>query len=212
VILLGKDTALPIGIGRKDDYRFGLQADFDISRTVTDNDGLPLGRSLSFGVAGETFHLWQPDIDDFDLNSYRTRPYVFWELYTDFLLGLQYEYTYTQLGHAPYISSNRITTVLSYLWRGAGAKADGGGEPKARTDVYYSYDYRDYFEELSRPGFDRDGAYHAVGIKQSFNLWRAGAVWPEYYGSAGANEAADADRWLPCWIHVPERANAGLRI
>ncbi len=195
VVLLGKDTELPRGIGRKDDYRFGLQADFDVSRTITHRDGLSLGRSLTFGIGGDTFHMWQPDVDDFDINSYRTRVYANWELYNDLFLGLQYDYTYTQLGHEPYISSNRLTPVFSYVWRDAKGGPEGAGEPKARTDVYYSYDYRDYFDEISRPGFDRDGAYHAVGITQTFNLWRASDVWSAYYSSA-AREAADADRWL----------------
>ncbi|MBN2559725.1 MAG: hypothetical protein JXQ75_02180 [Phycisphaerae bacterium] len=195
VILLGHDTTIPLDIGHKQDYRFGLDADLDVSRLITREDGLPLGESLIVGVGGAVFNLWQPSIGEFDINTYRGRSYVNWEPLEDIFIGVQYDYTYTQLGHEPFISSNRITPVLSKVWRGTPAEDGGRGEQRARTDLYYSYDYRDYFDEITRDAFDRDGCYHAVGVTQSFNLWKARDLWRDYYATAD-NNSFDADRWF----------------
>ncbi len=194
VILLGEDTILPRGIEQADDIRGGVEASFDVTRQLTQEDGI-LGRSLLFGLGGSTVHFWQPSIGEFDVNTYSGRAYVNWEPVANLYLGVQYDYTFTQLGHDPFISSNRISPVISKLWMRQG---DYGEEEFARTDLYYSYDRRDYFDILTDRRFDRDGNYHAIGLTQSFNLMRAEALWPEYYGAdgPGASEGTDGRRWM----------------
>lgn len=196
VILLGKDTALPRHIVKKADARFGVEAGFDITRLLTPRDGIP-GESLLIGVGGSTAHLWQPSIGEFDVNAYGGRAYVNWEAVPSLYLGLQYDYSYTQLGHDPFISSNRLTPVISKIW----LRPDGQGfsEERGRTDVYYSYDYRNYLDPLADDRFDRDGEYHTVGATQRFNLVRAEQMWPDYYASTDKGTRRDANdglRWL----------------
>jgi hypothetical protein len=198
VILLGEDTALPRGIAHEWDHRFGVEAGLDVSRQFTEQECV-LGKSLLLGLGAQTSHLWQPSIGEFDINIYGGRAYVNWEALRDFFLGLQYDYSYSQLGHAPFISSNRITPVISKVWRGSPALAGEPGEWRARTDIYYSYDYRDYLDQLADPRFDRDGPYHAVGIKQTFNLWKAQDLWRDYYAAepdAPPVDFRDGQRWL----------------
>ncbi|MBK8269733.1 MAG: hypothetical protein IPK83_16135 [Planctomycetes bacterium] len=120
VILLGKDTLIPRGIPNEEDYRFGLQAGFDVSRFLTKKRDNIIGESLFMGVGGSTSHFWQPHIKEFDLNVYGGRAYVNWEPVTDLYLGMQYDHSYTKLGQDPFISSNRITPVLSKTWRRPG--------------------------------------------------------------------------------------------
>lgn len=196
VILLGEDTALPRGIVQKWDHRFGVEAGFDVTRQFVEQE-CALGKSLLLGVGGLTSHLWQPSIGEFDVNMYTGRAYVNWEPLSDLFVGLQYDYTYTQLGHDPFISSNRITPVISKIWRGS--PAGQLGEERSRTDLFYSYDYRDYLDELIDFRFDRDGAYHALGIKQTINLWKARDLWRDYYAAQEGAEPVDfrdGERWL----------------
>lgn len=196
VILLGRDTALPRGIVKKGDYRLGLEASFDVSRVMTrDREGI-VGESLTLGVGGTTFNFWQPSIGEFDINDYSGRAYVNWEPVRDLFVGLLYDYRYTMLGHDPFISSNRLTTVVTKQWRAPG---DPDGDVRARSEAFYSYDYRDYKDVLSDVRFDRDGRYQSIGVNQSFALWKARDLWPNYYSAkapgGGARDFADGDRW-----------------
>lgn len=189
VILLGKDTLPPRGIHNEDDFRFGFEASFDISRSWTKADNI-LGESFVLGAGGETSHYWHESISEFDVNSYGGRVYVNWEIVKDFFAGLQYDYSFNQLGHKPFISSHRITPVLSKIWR-------VGREERARTDLYYVLDLRDYRDPSTRDWlFDRDGNYHQIGVLQRFNLWRAKDLWSGYYAQAPARESKDGDRWM----------------
>lgn len=195
VILLGKDTDLPRGIPQKHDWRGGVDASFDFTRLLLKGEDPIPGESLLIGIGGYASHFWQPHIREFDLNTYSGRAYVNWEPIPTFFMGLQYDYTYTMLGHEPYISSNRLTPVLTKYWL---EERDGVQRQRARTDLYYSYDYRNYLDILSDFGFDRDGSYHAVGLNQQFNLVQAGELWPTYYGGNGGEprDGLDDQRWL----------------
>lgn len=208
LILLGEDTRLPLGIPHKWDHEGNTFASFDVTRVFTRDEGFGGGESLLIGVGGSTFHTWHPSVREFDINQYAGRAYVNWEpfgpgsIFSDVFLGLEYDYTYTQLGHDPFISSNRITPVITKRWREAGS---GGalGDERARTDVYYSFDYRNYLDILNEFRFDRDGKYHMVGVTQSFNLWQADELWPGYYtiGDGGQRrDGEDGDRWMEVWL------------
>lgn len=194
VILLGRDTALPRRINRDDDYRFSLEASFDLSRQLTRGEGI-LGESLLIGAGATLNNYWQPRIPQFDINTYSGRAYVNWEPVRDLFLGLQYDYSYNQLGHDPFISSHRITPVISKVWR----ETPGSPDMLGRTDLFYVYDYRDYQDPSSDDWrFDRDGNYHELGVQQRFNLWQAARLWPDYYSNEGLpeHELNDGRRWM----------------
>ncbi|TWT46157.1 hypothetical protein RAS1_26050 [Phycisphaerae bacterium RAS1] len=194
VILLGKDTSLPRGIAQKYDHRFGLQAGFDVSRLLTGEDDGILGKNLLIGIGFTTANFWQPSIQEFDQNSFQGRAYANWEFVDDLFLGLEYSHTYTKLGTDPFIGSNRLTPVITKYWRTAKDQ-----DPLARTDLYYIYDLRDYFERLTLNAFDRDGKYQAVGVTQAFNLARAADLWTDYYkvdDRGVSRDFGDARRFL----------------
>lgn len=198
VILLGEDTLPPRGIPFEEDYRFGLQGGFDISRFMTKKRDNIAGESLFFGIGGTTSHFWQPHIKEFDLNIYGGRAYVNWEPVTDLFVGIQYDYSYTKLGQDPFISSNRVTPVLSKTWRRPGLTAADLNSELGRTDIFYTYDDRNYLDSIFDPRLDRDGNYHSVGVRQSFNLVQAEKLWKSYYADKGSGprDGRDLDRWL----------------
>lgn len=167
VILLGKETILPRGFTRKDDYQFGLMAEFNLRR-VFQKEELRFGESLEFGFGAATENLWQPNIPQFDINRYPGRAWVNFQLVPDLYLGVQYEYAYTQLGHRAFISSQRVTPVVSKVWRRAADQPAWG-----QTDLYFSTEDRDYFDRLADFRLNRDGTYQATGVRQTLNLWQA---------------------------------------
>jgi len=206
VILLGEDTQIQRGIPHEEDYTFGLHAGFDVSRYFDEDDKI-LGRSLNVGIGGSTYHAWHAHIEEFDLNTYSGRAFVNWEPFDavpDIFLGVQYDYSYTKLGQDPYISSNRISPVISKIWRDDSGTEPGLGDERARTDIFYSYDDRDYFDPIFDPRLDRDGNYHSVGLVQSFNLVRADRIWKDYYAAGGGDnlprDYRDAERWARIWL------------
>jgi hypothetical protein len=172
VILLGKQTTLPRGYKRKDDYRLDLSADFNISRNISKSEAPWLvGESLTIGFGGGTANVWQPNIAQFDVNRYPARAYLNWQPIPDLYLGVQYEYSYTQLGHEPFITSQRITPVISKEWRGLGT--DRNQRSLGRTDLYYTQDARNYLDRLTDFRLNRDGTYRALGLKHTFHLVQA---------------------------------------
>lgn len=192
VILLGDRTQLPHGIHKQDDYRVGTSFDLGLSRYFGKNDysWVP-GESMTFGLGAYTEHAWHPSIGEFDVNIYAPRAFFNWQPIKDLYLGVQYDYSYAFLGHESFISSNRITPVLTKFWR------DDETE-RARTDVYYTYEIRDYEDEFADFRLNRDGEYHVVGARQSFNVIRGGDLW-------GAMMPQDEpqtlkDRWLMPYV------------
>jgi hypothetical protein len=190
VILLGGDTILPLGIGQKHDFRLETAADFYVSRYI-DKTEAPIGESLSIGLGGGTAHGWHPDIREFDVNSYAGRAFVQWQPLRDWYFGTEYEYAYTKLGTQPYISGNRLTPVLSHIWR-----SGENGDELGRTDAWYNYEYRNYMPLLGEPRFDRDGKYHAIGVRHTFNLKRAADLWASYYADRQQERRFLGNRWL----------------
>ncbi|MBK9118848.1 MAG: hypothetical protein IPM18_04490 [Phycisphaerales bacterium] len=173
VILLGRDTTLPRGYKRSDDYQFGLSADFNISRYISSAEVPWIGESLTIGIGGGTSNLWQPNIPEFNVSRYPARAFVNWQPVPDIYLGFQYEYSYTELGHDPFISSHRFTPVVSKVWRGAPTETERRGADLGRSDVYFIQDDRNYFDPLPDFRLNRDGVYRAVGFRHQFNLTRA---------------------------------------
>ncbi len=196
VVLLGKDTNLPRGYRRQDDYFAGVQADFNLSRYISKSEAPWVGESLTVGLGGGASATWQPNVSEFDVNRYPGRTYVNWQPIRDLYLGLQYEYSYTQLGHKPYISSQRLSPVVSKIWRAPGA---GGSALEAgRTDVYYTHDERNYLDRLTDFRLNRDGVYQALGFQHTFNLMR-GEELPylrAYFDAHDRERALFGNDWL----------------
>ncbi|MBU0616932.1 MAG: hypothetical protein KKI02_04385, partial [Planctomycetes bacterium] len=174
----------------KHDFRLETAANFYVSRYI-DKTEAAVGESLSIGLGGGTAHGWQPDIHEFDVNLYAGRAFVQWQPLKDWYLGTEYEYSYTLLGYEPFISSNRLTPVLSHIWR-----SGENGDELGRTDAWYNYEYRDYKGQTGEPRFDRDGKYHAIGVRHTFNLKRAADLWPSYYADREHERRFLGSRWL----------------
>lgn len=198
VILLGKDTALPQGYDRKDDYRFELSADINISRYISKSEAPWVGESLTVGMGGGTSNGWQPNIPQFDVNRYPGRAYVNWQPVPDLYLGLQYEYSYTQLGHEPFISSQRVTPVISKTWR----SADGKSTDLGHTDLYYSHDDRNYMDKLTDFRLNRDGVYQAAGVQHTFHFVQARDLpyMTAYFDTHERERQLFGEDWLKFYI------------
>lgn len=197
VILLGEDTILPRGISRKSDYRYGVDAEFNLTRYITKSEApwLP-GESLFLGIGAVTQNYWHPHIGEFDLNNYIGRTFANWQFLPDMFLGVQYDYSYTFLGHDPYIGSSRITPIFSKLWREKRQGDEQYADERARTDVFYTYDYRDYRDKISDYRLNRDGEYNLLGIRQSVNIMKSKDLWGER-----PNESAYfPNRWMNAYV------------
>lgn len=173
VVLLGGDALLPFNLDDESDFQLTTGVDLDISRHFKKKELGALGESLTLGVGGGMQHLWNCEITEFDVNRYPARSWINWQPVRDVYLGLQYEYSYTQLGHDPFISSQRITPVLSKFWRGPAAEPGGYGRELGRTVVYYTHDERNYLDILDDRRLNRDGQYTALGAQQQFNILQA---------------------------------------
>ena len=190
VILLGRDTALPLNIGRKNDLRFETEFNFNVSRYIDKNEA-PVGESLSIGVGGGTAHGWNTDVHEFNLNQYAGRAFIQWQPVKNCYLGVEYEYSYANLGNDPFLSSHRITPVMSHIWR-----AQDSDDELGRTDVWYNLDLRDYREEIGERRLDRDGDYHAWGVRHVFNIVKAADLWASYYADRAEELRFFGNRWL----------------
>jgi len=193
VILLGENTAQPRDIKESEAFYLGTTASLDLSRTFTrERDQVLWGESFLLGVGGETYDRWNCKITEYDLNTYSGRVYVNWEPFKDLFIGTQYDYSEILLGHDGFISSHRATPVLSKIWR------DSSDERRGRTDLYYSYDHRNYHDELFDPRLNRDGDYHVVGLQQSFDIVQAKDMWASYYPDHGSRR--EGERWLSAFL------------
>ncbi len=157
VILLGDDTSLEIGLSTDDDVRLGLGSDVRYLQ--------PLGEDWLLGVGGNTFHSWHASLGEFNVQTYGGR--VFLNYFPDDRLtfGLQYSYDFTTVDNDAFLTRHRITPSVRYVER-----FHEDGTPLTATTVFYSYEPRDYHEELNDRREDRDGKYHTIGLTQSFNL------------------------------------------
>ena len=200
VILLGKDTARPRGYKQSADYQVGVTADFNLSRYIPKTEAPWVGESLTVGVGGGAAATWQPNISPFDVNRYPARTYVNWQPVRDLYLGLQYEYSYTQLGHKPFISSQRLTPVISKAWSTTGK--DQARVELGRTDFYYTHDERNYLDRLADFRLNRDGVYQSLGVQHTFNLAQAKDLpyLRDYFNSHEREARLFGERWLNCYL------------
>jgi hypothetical protein len=196
VILLGDDTAPPRRIPNEDDYFGEVGASAELTRRFTKDDGFNAGESLTIGIGADTTHRWHPSIKEFDINQYRARAFVTWEPIPDIFVYGEYQYSWTLLGHEPFIGANSGFIGLTKRWSDPERESYG-----TRTDVYYGYEWRDYKDRYRDFRINRDGEYQLIGFRQSFDLWRADELWPEYYADAPEREKKlDARRFANVFI------------
>ena len=158
VPLLGENTALPRDFGDEEDFGFTLGFAIDYTLSLSDK--------WMLGAQARTSQLWHVDIDEFDEQryggsiafQYELAPYK--QSFGPVHLRLQYDYDYILLGRGAFVEAHRITPNLRVFWN----------DRKAETNLFFSYEIRDYREKLSETRFDRDGIYPEIGIVQSYKL------------------------------------------
>ncbi|MFN0135924.1 MAG: hypothetical protein ACKVS9_07370 [Phycisphaerae bacterium] len=201
VILQGRDTALPYTIKRRDDYFYGIGFDFNISRYLRERELGGFGKSLTIGMGGYTANRWQPNVSEFDVGSYGGRAFLNWQPITDLYVGLQYDYTYTTLDRDPFISSHRLTPSVTKIWRREGDDPDPVRSELGRTDLFFVWDDRNYFDFLRDERLNRDGEYQQVGIAHRFNIALAENYMAEYLRTIPAEKRRLFGRqWLSAQV------------
>lgn len=197
VILLGKDTALPLTVSRSDDYFVGIEFEANISRFIPSRELGGFGQSLTIGVGGTTAHQWQPNIPQYDVNRYGGRAFLSWEAIPDLYIGLNYDFNHTLLGHDPFITSNRLVPSVTAIWRGE----DRAGESRpesGRTQAYFVWEERNYFDRIPDTRLNRDGEYHVLGLRHTFNLIKASSLpyMTGYFASRPKDQLLFGDKYL----------------
>lgn len=168
VILLGERTDLPRDVSRKRDFGFTAGAAVDYTWDVAER--------VTLGFQVRTSQLWNVDVHEFDQQTYGGSIAVQHEAFREgdkfgpIYLALQYDFDYTLLGRSGFLESHAITPSLSFY------TADRRGE----TDVYFTYQFRDYFEPLYDGRFDRDGDYLTIGLSHRLKLKEMTAVYEGY--------------------------------
>ena len=157
VILLGDDTSLEVGLSGDDDFRIGVATDVRYLH--------PVGEKWLIGVAGNTFHSWHASLGEFNVQTYGGRVFVNYFADERTTFGLQYGYDFNTVDNSAFLERHRITPSLRYV-----ESFHEDGTPLTATTLFYSYEPRDYHEELNFLWEDRDGNYHTLGVTQSFNL------------------------------------------
>lgn len=156
VILLGGRTDLPRDISRKEDYGFSTGVSIGYAKDLSDR--------LTLGAEGRASSMWHADVDEFDEQNYGASLALQYELleqrdgFGPVHFRLQYDYDYTLLGREGFLNSNRVTPNLRAFW----------DNRRAETNLYFTYDIRDYFEQLADRRTDRTGEYFSIGITQSY--------------------------------------------
>ncbi|GMU82695.1 MAG: hypothetical protein AMXMBFR47_25660 [Planctomycetota bacterium] len=207
VILLGRDTATPIGKDRKRDSRvpglihIGYTADLD---AIAPND--PLLRRFQIFVEGRTSATWNARIHDFNEQMYGATVNVRYELLgpgavenlDGAYLNWRYDYDYVLLGNDGFLRLNRLRPSLDMV------AFDGLFQPS----LHFTFEDRNYLEELTDERFDRDGNYISSGFDLRFDLGRwvdADRLWGRDAWGVAAPHKDDAGAW-----RRPMEVNAGL--
>ncbi|MGE0481685.1 MAG: hypothetical protein AB7Q17_14560 [Phycisphaerae bacterium] len=203
VILLGENTTRPRNIGRDESVFGEASASLELSRKFTkEEDGWKFGESLRLGIGGDTTHRWYERVEDFNLNQYRGRVFVEWELPKavgdDVYFYSEYLFANTLLGREPFIDGHNALFGITKIWSDRERESYG-----TRTGAYYAYEYRNYSDSVFTPALDRDGNYHLIGVQQAFDLVRADALWAGYYQGKPADHPEskfDSKRWLNAFV------------
>lgn len=170
VILLGRDTQVANGKGRKNDSRIpglihlGYTADLDAFKP-----GDPFLRRWQVFVEGRSSATWNANIYDFNEQMYGATANLRYELLgprdkvqnvNGAYLNWRYDYDYIMLGNDGFLRVNRIRPSLDLF------AFDGVFQPS----LHFTFEDRNYLETLSDERFDRDGNYLSGGFNLHFDL------------------------------------------
>ncbi|MGE3180862.1 MAG: hypothetical protein AB7N71_04470 [Phycisphaerae bacterium] len=199
VPLLGDDTAPPIRIPNQSDIFGGTTAAFELARVFNKqrDPDFDFGESLRLSIGGDTTHRWHSSIREFDINQYRGRVAAQWEFTKYNFATVEYQYSYTLLGHDPFIASHDVFFGLTHIWADVERASYG-----TRSIAYYAYSWRNYLDRINAAVLDRDGAYQLIGLRQTFDVIRADDLWSDYYGRQDDPVERDyfAKRWVNAWL------------
>lgn len=196
-------STLDLITGRHDGV-YSTSVGLTFAPIANDRESLAVGMRI-----GQTWHF---SIGEFNYQDYGASIRYTRRLSDRWKLGLSYDYDFTLLGNAAFISSHVLSPSITYAWPAAPAERVGPAapavEPAARasswivpntTSFYYQFEGRNFLTETS-PELDRDGFVNAFGLEQSFILqpipgkewfWRLGAG---YKLSLVATEGTEFDR------------------
>ena len=198
ILLLGRNTAFPLDIRRKADWRFAseLRLDYELDVGMLAPESEFLGR-LTLALQGRVYNNWNSAIEEYNDQAYggsfalqyrlldQSEDKLFGPLY----IGLQFDHDYSFLGNEPFLTSYRFTPNLRFL----------SLDERLDTLFYLRLDFRGYMETLRDPGFDRDGEYLAAGFIQAVNVLDMTQVWGGMsWGLPNDPVEGDGDhaRWL----------------
>ncbi len=189
VVLLGERTDLPRDISRERDFGFTAGASLDYTWDITGQ--------VTLGLQARTSQLWNVDVHEFDQQTYGGSVALQYEVMGEadklgpIYLALQYDGDYTLLGRSGFLESHAITPNLRVYW----------ADWRARTDLFFAYQIRDYFEPLYDRRFNRDGTYLTLGVSQRVKLKEMTAVYDdlgwESWGLPGDKSLAQDDPDYP---------------
>lgn len=171
VILLGDNTDLPRGIGRKNDFRFltGVTLNYTTSLAALagQTEDSELGR-WTLGMAGRVGASWHASIKEFNEQNYGASVALQYRLidkntetkHGPLYAGIQYDYDYFLLGNDGFLRMSRISPRLTlYTF-----------DERAVTVLGFNYEDRNYLDTLFDDRFDRDGNYYYINLTQSVDL------------------------------------------
>lgn len=157
VILLGDDTSIPINLSTDEDFRFGLSTDTRFTQ--------PLGERWLLGVGGSTFHSWHASLQEYNVQTYGGRLFLNYFASERTTLGLQYEYDFSLVDNSAFLSRHRVTPSLRFV-----EAVHEDGPPLTSSTVFYSFEDRNYQDDIVDVRTDRDGTYQTAGVSQDFNI------------------------------------------
>jgi hypothetical protein len=160
--LFQEGIATPRDIPHRDDGRFVIEPRARFS--IIQND------KVDAGVSTTNYFSYQSTLSDFDVSSYQVGAFFNYQLTTNLLAGVRYDFNYVDLGHEPYLTRNFVTPEVTYFENNFGY-----------TGAFYQYDAQQYTDIAGTGRLDRDGKIGGVGLLQSINL-------PEFFSGAGRAE------------------------
>lgn len=158
-----------------EDFRFVLASFLDAQ--------LLYGESFNIGLVGSTFHTFQSDSDDFDIQNYMGGVYANALLRDDLIGSFRYEFHHTLISKSQFASEHRVTPSLTWLGT------------RGHTTVYYEFDPINARAPALIPAQLQSADIHRIGLTQA--IYTSGGDGRVYLGYQLANanaEGADFDR------------------
>jgi len=195
VVLLGERTDLPRDISQERDFGFTAGASLDYTYDITER--------LTLGLQARTSQLWNVEVHEFDQQTYGGSVALQREALREVdefgpvYLVLQYDFDYTLLGRSEFLRSHALTPSVRMYW----------AKQRAQTDVFFTYEVRDYSEPLFDRRFNRDGTYLTVGVSQRVKMMEMTAAYTdlgwEPWGLPGDEGLAQEDPDYPLRYMTP---------